>query len=931
MTAAYMRILIHTMNNSLFPDADPSSTTWNGPPPGIVAVQSLLYASLTTSLFAAFLAMLGKQWVNRYLRNRAGSAADKSRDRQRKLDGLEKWYFHLTIESLPVMLQLALLLLGCALSRYLWTTSRAVATVIVAVTLFGVTSYIFLTLAAIFSYNCPYQTPPSILARALIRYLAHNNNTFARSLRSLVASFPSIEVLRRILRHIRAEVCKALKRSGPILGVPEGAEHIPRAAITSSSPVRIFDEVSTDWEVCKADIRCISWVLYTTTDTDVIYSTVRFSADVIWYPEIARNLSPHILAELFFDCLSDGKVVPGKSEHASSIGMALASVLSTQLSMEPGNQELKALCERIDDDVRWIPSSGSTLALVVAALGFIADITTRGYHSAFMRRKLMENTRADLPPTQKLWLGRVILQTLWRWRRVMGPTGVLKFHAMESICESFNADADNDLIPAILKTNCFLMMAISLGLQIDIRDLYAPNNRCTPSNSSHGFHSLDDSEVLQTSLYLFSQQLTRSIKEGTATSSTLNLVISTLTHVDPFQTKHDREYEFLWLTDILDSGYSDNERWGMATTVVRLLGRGFHSPGPGSFPPGWIPPLLGFLSLCEKFGPAEGSTALRILSSSPPHPGFNATILPILTSVLQPAHPLLSRNLALNLFHNFAPEWFSQQMEGVPHKDLIALLQAVGDPFQPLRPPLQDRLPVNTTDYEPMMAAIVLIGFASSDLWRDHLRRSNFASYEEILSTEEGKRVALGPIFHTATHLWLEFLCTSAKVITAIKRLEELQCLNTAEAVLFWAWTVGVMDVGDQGAWGLIERSTLDFYRTHGIRRLTALSWHITNKITEDKHVRFLLACYGDRSCQVGNVRPPVPIGQAVRKLRPRNFEELRIAKACQLRRLYHLFGYDPVTWKEAVAMDEVNQEMDVLPVQLVRPIQFTDWGCDYP
>ena len=60
-TAAYMRILIHNMNNSLFPDADPSLVTWTGPPPGIVTVQSLLYASLATSLLAAFLAMLGKQ------------------------------------------------------------------------------------------------------------------------------------------------------------------------------------------------------------------------------------------------------------------------------------------------------------------------------------------------------------------------------------------------------------------------------------------------------------------------------------------------------------------------------------------------------------------------------------------------------------------------------------------------------------------------------------------------------------------------------------------------------------------------------------------------------------------------------------------------------------------------------------------------------
>ncbi|KAF9789594.1 hypothetical protein BJ322DRAFT_1119443, partial [Thelephora terrestris] len=161
MTAAYMRILIHNMNNSLFPDADPSSTTWTGPPPEIVTVQSLLYSSLATSLFAAFIAMLGKQWVNRFLRKNGGSAAEKSRDRQRKLDGFKKWHFQLVIESLPVMLQFALLLLGCALTLYLWTISRTVAGTILAFTLLGMTSYIFFTLAATFHYNCPYQTPPS--------------------------------------------------------------------------------------------------------------------------------------------------------------------------------------------------------------------------------------------------------------------------------------------------------------------------------------------------------------------------------------------------------------------------------------------------------------------------------------------------------------------------------------------------------------------------------------------------------------------------------------------------------------------------------------------------------------------------------------------------------------------------------------------------
>ena len=199
------------------------------------------------------------------------------------------------------------------------------------------------------------------------------------------------------------------------------------------------------------------------------------------------------------------------------------------------------------------------------------------------------------------------------------------------------------------------------------------------------------------------------------------------------------------------------------------------------------------------------------------------------------------------------------------------------------------------------MAVVVLIEFASSDLWRNHLRPSNFTSYEETLSTAEGRRTALISMFDTATHSYPEFLCMPAKVNTALKRLEELQCLNTAEAVILWAWTAGVMDLADHDGWELVERNTLKFYRTHGIGRLTTLSRHIINTTMDAMHMKFLLVLYRD---------PP-----------------------CRLRRLYHLFGYDPTTWREAFSTGDVGEGGDTSSERPVTPVKFTDlgWGCDYP
>jgi len=119
------------------------------------------------SLLAAFVAMLGKQWLNRYLRHTGGSTIERCGDRQRKFDGLERWPFRLFIESLPIMLQIALLLLTCGLSRYMWSVNTSVARVIISSTVLGFLFYLVIVVAGTSSYECPFQTPASMALRDL--------------------------------------------------------------------------------------------------------------------------------------------------------------------------------------------------------------------------------------------------------------------------------------------------------------------------------------------------------------------------------------------------------------------------------------------------------------------------------------------------------------------------------------------------------------------------------------------------------------------------------------------------------------------------------------------------------------------------------------------------------------------------------------------
>ena len=114
------------------------------------------------SLLAAFIAMLGKQWLNRYIRHTGGLMVKRCGDHQYKFDGLEKWPFWLFIESLPIMLQLTLLLLACSLSRYVWLVNTSVARIIISFTVLGVLFYLGIVAAGMSSYECLFQTPALI-------------------------------------------------------------------------------------------------------------------------------------------------------------------------------------------------------------------------------------------------------------------------------------------------------------------------------------------------------------------------------------------------------------------------------------------------------------------------------------------------------------------------------------------------------------------------------------------------------------------------------------------------------------------------------------------------------------------------------------------------------------------------------------------------
>ena len=340
-TAAYLRAILLTLNNSAVLGELPAPPTpWSGPAQEIVVVTNLLYASLLISLLAAFVAMLGKQWLNRYLRDIGGSIAERCGDRQRKRNGIEKWPFEMFVESLPIMLQVALLLLAVGLSRYMWTINISVARTLLALTAFGVGFFALIVVAGTSSYECPFQTPASLALRAL-----GVHRTFGR----LASSLPLLGVRKRLrnfgrnfaylyfrirasVSRIKMIVSRTLHQYAALVHATRELTTLPQqmllprhlntpvytSQLWNLGPMLKEQDLSLPRRTNRADARCINWILYRITDPEAIDSALRLACTIRWYDDgVDSQPSYEELNSVLIGCFGfDGKVRPGMRNRA---------------------------------------------------------------------------------------------------------------------------------------------------------------------------------------------------------------------------------------------------------------------------------------------------------------------------------------------------------------------------------------------------------------------------------------------------------------------------------------------------------------------------------------------------------------------------------------------------------------------------------------
>ena len=158
-----MDVLIHIsqqLSNLTTPAYAPAEFTVS---PSIAAVNVLFFLSLALVLIDAFLAMLVKSWLQEFDRGwRMYTVVDlRAQERERRLQGLERWKLAELVALLPILIQTSLLFFCIGLIVLLFPIHLISAIFSSVMLVAGFTFYLFTTYVSIFNAYSPFSSPVS--------------------------------------------------------------------------------------------------------------------------------------------------------------------------------------------------------------------------------------------------------------------------------------------------------------------------------------------------------------------------------------------------------------------------------------------------------------------------------------------------------------------------------------------------------------------------------------------------------------------------------------------------------------------------------------------------------------------------------------------------------------------------------------------------
>jgi len=316
-TNALLKILIHTMDGNIFPNETLSPIgQWSGPSYTDVWIQSFAYASLSTSLLAAFGAVLGKQWLGHFKASSfgAGALSERCLRRQEKLQGLHQWHFDIILDGLSSLLQLSLFFFGISLSADLWTLQNTLGMVVTITMAIGALFYIITFFIGVIYPHSPFRNG---LSSSFLTKLITTGASFYSVYRSILSSFEGItsaQVTRWKNRSKEKDMESTRTNTVPRVdiisdsGSSTAVDHIQEGDFTNSMVDGSKTVTSSAQAVLRSsnatDAAAVQWLLETSTEPETTIIGANMATLVEW--SIHLDLTPTYwrLHDIFRSCLT---------------------------------------------------------------------------------------------------------------------------------------------------------------------------------------------------------------------------------------------------------------------------------------------------------------------------------------------------------------------------------------------------------------------------------------------------------------------------------------------------------------------------------------------------------------------------------------------------------------------------------------------------
>jgi hypothetical protein len=308
-----------------------------GPATIVVIAQGILYVSLLSTLLAALLAVLGKQWLLHYDSvGERGTIEERGLERQRKFDGMRRWKFDLVMQIFPLLLQFSLFLFAVALSTYLWTIHHGIAALVLVPTGLGFAFYTLMIISAVWSPDSPFQTSLTFLLKIILKRipLSKSLGRFGAWSRNWVHTFWT-HVL-SFWSQTRLACSGALEAIAPLLLVFNDTKS---RDLVPMQPTPIFDPPPPP----SKEVPAVIWALETSTDPHLVEISAAMVPELSWGP-VNFDIQPSQkrLIDIFESCFN-GRTVRRSMVHRANACIRAFRVFECFADRQ-GSIDLKRSC-----------------------------------------------------------------------------------------------------------------------------------------------------------------------------------------------------------------------------------------------------------------------------------------------------------------------------------------------------------------------------------------------------------------------------------------------------------------------------------------------------------------------------------------------------------------------------------------------------------